>query len=378
MATRRTGNERKTRKVLVTGAGGCVGSSVIRKLLARGDRVVATDRPGFTFPDGPQRGLKLVPGDLTDPTLAKKLVRGVDGVIHPAALVDVAAKMDVLKPINVDAVAYLYDAAAAAGVKDFVHFSTGSIYAPQQRPVNEDDPLLIQNDYGLSKVMSEDLLREREGKGPFVSILRPSLIFGPMGRVLINLFAALPPLVRELSPVAPRLSGGPACNYVHADDVANAAIFLLDNHRLGGRAPHGRTYNIANSDPVSAGTMISETFEAFGMRLVGPTIPFPIGIIRAARPLIDRDVVFRALNAGVVYLWDYMRRRHDLSEQFNPVIPREMLDFISEDMVFSIDRLLDAGFVLDYPTFSAPWRETIAWFRANRWIPAEEGDSRAA
>ena len=360
------GSKKKTgRKVLVTGAGGCVGSAIVRKLLDRGDEVVATDRPVAPYPGGSHDRLRSVPGDLTDPSLAQRLVRGVDAVIHPAAIVDVALKMDALRPVNVDAVEQLYDAAAAAGVKDFVHFSTGSIYAPQQRPVREDDPLLIQNDYGLSKVMSEDLLRERAGKGPVVSILRPSLVFGPRGRVLINLFAALPPLVREVSPVAPRMSGGPRCNYVHSDDVANAAIFLMDHP-----SEHGRTYNIANADPVSAGTMINETFRAFGMSVVGPAIPFPLGLIRLTRPLFDREIVFYVLNEVVSALWDVMRRRHGLSEQFDPVIPREMLDFISEDMVFSIDRLMEAGFELEHPTFAEPWHRTIAWFRENRWIPA--------
>ena len=364
----RRGKSRSSKKtVLVTGAAGCVGITLTQKLLARGDRVVATDRPGAALPEGPASRLKKVSGDLTDPGFAATLMKGVDAVIHTAAIVDISLPLEVLKPINVDAVEWLYDAAAAAGVKTFVHYSTGSIYAPQNRPIAEDDALLVQNDYGVSKVMSEDLLRERAGQGPVANILRPSLIYGPRGKVLVNLFAALPPIVNEITPVAPRFAGGPVCNYVHADDVANAAIFLVDHPQ-----PHGEVFNIANDDPVAAGQMMTETFLAYGMKVVGPAIPLPTALIRASRVFIDRPPVFRVVNGVVGLLWSWLRNRHDLSEEFNPSIPREMLDFVSADIVFSIRKLKATGFTLEHPTFSEPWAQTIRWFRENRWIPAEK------
>lgn len=360
------------RTILVTGAGGCVGARVVELLLARGDRVIATDRPGAALPTPPPGAvdrLVAVPGDLTDPAFAPRLVDGAAAVIHTAAVVDIALPLAALKPINVDAVGYLYDAAAAAGAKTFVHFGTGSVYAPQPRPIREDDPLLVRNDYGVSKVLSEELLRARAGKGPVANILRPSLIYGPRGRVLLNLFAALPPLVRELSSRVPRLVGGPQANFVHTDDVAGAAIHLADHPQ-----EHGAVFNVANDEPVPFGDVITETLAAFGLRVVGPSIslqPF-VRLLRATRPLIDRPAVFALLNRFVKLAWSYEERRHDLSGEFRPSIPREMLDFVADDVVFANDALKATGYRLRHPSFLPSWRDTLRWFEDNRWIPRDE------
>jgi 2-alkyl-3-oxoalkanoate reductase len=349
---------------LVTGAGGCVGGALVAKLLARGARVVVTDRPGTPLPSGPPGKLTAISGDLTDPALPARLVEGVDVIVHTAAIVDIHMTMEQLRPINVDAVIALFDAAAVAGVKTFVHFGTGSIYASQGRPLAEDDPTLVQNDYGASKLLSEDLLRAREGRGPVVNILRPALVYGPRGRVLLNLFAALPPVLAELFPVAPRFAGGPRSNSVHADDVANAALFLADHPQ-----PHGSIFNIANDDPVSAGELITITCHSYGQRVVGPPIPLPTALIQYSRPLFDHDPVFALLNGGIDLVWRHLRRKHNLSEEFTPLIPREMLDFVTADYVFDNRKLKGLGFELEHPTFAPSWKATIQWFQQNRWIP---------
>ncbi len=350
--------------ILVTGAAGCVGTFVVEQLLARGYKVRAVDRPGADLPQGPADRLQRVPADLTDPAVAESLVAGAEGIVHTAAVVDISQTLAQLRPINVDAVARLYDAAAAAGSRTFIHFSTGSLYHPQDRPLSEDDPLLAQNDYGLSKLLSEDLLREREGRGPVVNILRPALIFGPRGRVLLNLFAAFPPVLQQLSRVALPFSGGPTSNYVYAPDVAGAAVHLLEHPQ-----PHGATFNIANDDPIAAGDMITATLEGYGMRVAGPAIPLPKLLFRATRPIIDRELVFRTLNRSIERVWRRIREQHGLSAEFAPAVPREMLDFLCVDTVFDNRRIKQAGYTLRYPRFAEPWRETLQWFIANRWIP---------
>jgi nucleoside-diphosphate-sugar epimerase len=361
----------RPRTFLVTGAGGCVGARVVEQLLARGDRVVATDRRGAAFPTAPagaaSGALTAIPGDLTDRTLSPRLVAGVDAVIHTAAVVDISLPLAALRPINVDAVESLYDAAATAGAKVFVHFGTGSVYGPQPRPIREDDPLLVRNDYGVSKVLSEELLRARAGRGPVANILRPSLIYGPRGRVLLNLFAALPPLVREVTTRVPRIVGGPKANFVHADDVAGAAIHLADHPQ-----EHGAVFNVANDEPTPFGLVITETLAAAGLRVGGPSVPLApaVWLLRATRPLIDREPVFALLNRVVGCAWAYERRRYGLSEEFRPSIPREMLDFLADDVVFANEKLKATGYALRHPDFLPTWRETLGWFRENGWTPA--------
>ncbi len=352
------------RTVLVTGAGGCVGHALIPKLLDRGDKLVVTDQPGAACSTGPSDRMRVIEGDLRDPRLAAKLVAGVDVIIHTAAIVDIAKSLEELRPINVDAVARLYDEAAKAGVKTFIHFGTGSIYAPQKGPLSEDAPVRIQNDYAASKIMSEDLLRDRAGQGPTANIIRPALIYGPRGRVLLNLFAAFPPVFALLSNFAPRLTGGPLSNSIHADDVANAALYLADNPQ-----PHGSVFNVANDDPIAAGAVIALACEAYGLRMVGPPIPLATAPLKLARPLLDNATLFKALNGGLAVLWEHLRRQHSLSREFTPEIPREMLDFATSDFIFDNRRLKATGFELEHPTFAPSWKETVVWFRRQRWIP---------
>src|SRR4051812_44941563 len=127
-------SKRKRETVLVTGAAGTVGGYLVRELVARGHRVIATDRPGcrmeFDLPkstskDGEGAGegaVELRPGDITDLSFCVDAVAGADSVVHVAAVVDLNMAEDTVRKVNVDAVRYLYEAARARGCRRFVFF----------------------------------------------------------------------------------------------------------------------------------------------------------------------------------------------------------------------------------------------------------------
>ncbi len=368
------------KRILVTGAAGCVGSFVVQELLREGYDVVASDRPGVALPEDLERAVRRKeiewrPADLTNPGAAAGLVRGIHNVIHTAAWVDIAVPFEVQAPINLHAVRWLHQAARQAGCELFIHLSTGSLYAPKDGPLVEADPLMPTSGYELAKLLAEDYLRA--ARGPVVNMLRPALVYGPRGRVLVAPLATFPELLRPLSGVIPRLRGGPRTNLVHALDVARAAVHLLQHPQ-----PHASVFNVACPDVKDLGEYVDIVMATGGVRLAPLRLPFPGGLVRALVPFLLYDRPIRWANALARRLWNRSVRRHGLTGELLPRADREAMPYLAGDTIFSSDALLATGFVFKYPTFEEGWRQTVAWYRAHKWLPefpdSREGSERRA
>jgi len=354
--------------VLVTGATGCVGSLVVEELLAAGHRVVATDRPGSALPPQHDR-LRFVTTDLTDEKQVRSLPEGVDAVIHTAAWVDIAAPFEMQAPINLHAVRFLHKAAQEHAVSYFLHLSTGSIYAPKDGPITEDDPLLPTSGYERAKLLAEDYLRS-QGEPPRINILRPTLIYGPRGKVLLAPLATVPALLAPVGRV-PRLCGGPRFNVVHALDVARAAIHLLEREQ-----PHLATFNVAAPEVLTGGELFEIAFRAGGLKLTDLAIPYPDRFVKAIVPLLRFQAPFAAFNRVLQSLWRTVTKGKALSDALPPRIDMEATAYLGGDTIFDASRLLSTGFEFRYPTFEEGWRQTLEWYEEHRWIPPREEPQR--
>src|SRR5262245_47541751 len=104
-------------KVLVTGASGFLGASLVGALLRNGDEVRAMVRHGRTVD---AQGADIVEGDLTDAGSIKRAVQGVDGVIHAAARVLTTGKWEEFAEANVRGTRRVIHAARDAGCKVIV------------------------------------------------------------------------------------------------------------------------------------------------------------------------------------------------------------------------------------------------------------------
>jgi len=175
---------------LVIGGTGFIGRRVTRKLVERGERVVAFDIQPDPKAIPPTDSVKLVKGDSTHihELLAAIVDNGVDGIIHLASFLRgyllnhpyMASSVNVLGTTNA------FEAARLASLKRVVYASSISAMGPQHlygnRPVNEDDMPYPPNIYGATKWMNE-LTAERYQAlyGMSVVGLRPSLVFGYPG-----------------------------------------------------------------------------------------------------------------------------------------------------------------------------------------------------
>ena len=154
-----------TRRVLVVGGAGYIGSHMVRLLLETGHEVVVLDNLSQGHPAA-IGDAKLIKGDLmnADDLAAVFAAHRIDAVIHFAALITVGES--VIDPgayyrNNVTGTLNLLDAMRTAGVDKLVFSSTAAVFGnPQTERLCEDHPLAPINPYGWSKRMVEQVLTD--------------------------------------------------------------------------------------------------------------------------------------------------------------------------------------------------------------------------
>jgi len=223
-------------RVFVTGGGGFLGSALARRLVARGDAVVAFDRSFDLLARdlAPSPHLIIVPGDVTDADGLKAALHGhrPDAVIHCAAVVSVLSSiespLDTVR-INIEGSVNLFEAMRSARVRRAIHISSEETYGEFRAPVvDENHPLDPVMPYGMSKVAVEHLGRfYRDVHGLEVINLRTSWVYGPdlprdrVPKTLID--AALAGRSLHIP------SGGDsAIDHTYVDDFVDGTLAALD------------------------------------------------------------------------------------------------------------------------------------------------------
>src|SRR5262245_46841549 len=146
---------------LVTGGAGFIGSHLAEELTRRGQQVRVVD----SLITGKRQNLAHLPnvefleGDLADPTVAREAVRGVEYVLHQAAIPSVPRSVE--DPVtsnraNIDASLNLLVAARDAGVKRVVYAGSSSAYGNSASlPKVETMPTAPLSPYALQKLVAE-------------------------------------------------------------------------------------------------------------------------------------------------------------------------------------------------------------------------------
>jgi nucleoside-diphosphate-sugar epimerase len=174
-------------KYLVTGGAGFIGSNIVEELVRRKQKVVVID----SFITGKRENLapfknkiKLIKGDIRDSKALAKAMKGVEYVIHQAALRSVPKSVDdpfTTNDINVFGTLNVLFAAKKAGVKRVVYASSSSAYGDVKRfpQVETDYPSPI-SPYGVSKLAGENYcVTFAETFGLETVSLRYFNVFGP-------------------------------------------------------------------------------------------------------------------------------------------------------------------------------------------------------
>lgn len=348
--------------VAVTGAAGTVGNYVVPLLEAKGLRVIASDLTPKGVPV-PVRG-EVRAGDLRDDAFCARLVEGCDAIIHTAALLDVGATSGALREVNVQVVADLLEASREAGLSRFVHISSATLYRSDgTTPLDEDAPVAPRGDYGHSKLEAEEVLRASEGAKPSWTILRPAPLYGRRGRHYAAALLAVGPIMRLVTPVLPRPAGGPVANLVHAEDVARAAVFVLDREDC-----HDSVLNVADEDAISLGDRVTETLRAYGLPTV-PTGALPRSVLDRVARTFTKPGAYHAADSVGLTAWRLVVMRHGLKSALRVRLDQEAMTLLHDDLVVDASRLRAMGWLPRYPRFTEGWRQVLRWYQAERWVP---------
>jgi len=243
--------------VLVTGGAGYIGSHTLLQLAARGERVVVLDDLSTGFKQA-VRDATLVPGNVGDRKLVDGLLaeHNVDTVIHFAAHTIVPESVaDPLKYYgnNTCATRSLLEAAARAGVKNFVFSSTAAVYGiPASGLASEDTATVPINPYGTSKLMSEWMLRDlcAASSMRYVALryfnVAGSDTQGRIGqstrkatllvKVACEAAVGKRPFLSVYGTDYPTPDGTGVRDYIHVEDLATAHVDALTYLRDGGKS----------------------------------------------------------------------------------------------------------------------------------------------
>lgn len=172
--------------VLVTGATGFLGSSLVRRLHGDGYRLSAsTRRPSVCFPSGVHSHVV----DIANPDASWEVaLDGIDVVVHCAARVHIMGDKSIdplceFRKINVDATLKLARDASRAGVQRFVFISSIKVNGegtPTGVPYTANDTPQPTDAYGISKMEAEKGLLELASTVDMdIVIIRPVLVYGP-------------------------------------------------------------------------------------------------------------------------------------------------------------------------------------------------------
>jgi UDP-glucose 4-epimerase len=241
--------------ILVTGGAGYIGSHVARQLREQGERVVILDNLSTGY-RAATLGAPLVIGNTGDPECVRRVLaeHEVDTVMHFAAHTIVPESVE--NPLkyygnNTCATRSLLQCCDEAGVRNFVFSSTAAVYGiPAEGLAREDSPTAPINPYGLSKLMSEWMLRDlgAASKLRYVALRYFNVAGadpgGRIGHTAPNATLLVKVACQQAVGVRPSLSifgtdyptpdGTGVRDYIHVEDLADAHLKALAYLRGGG------------------------------------------------------------------------------------------------------------------------------------------------
>lgn len=224
-------------RVLVTGGNGFIGGAVVRRLVRRGDAVVAIVRDPSAADRLTDLGVELRAGDLTRTAALVDAMRGCDAAIHLAAdyRVGIAtAERSAMLDANVGATTRILDAASVAGLGRLVHVSTVNVLGDTHGRIVDERHRRDLTDgflswYDETKFLAHRAVAERMAAGSPAVIVMPGTTYGPGDRSLLGaqLLGAYRGTLRYLAMTDAGISAA------HVEDVASGIVAALDRGRLG-------------------------------------------------------------------------------------------------------------------------------------------------
>jgi len=238
-------------RVLVVGGAGYIGSLAVEQLLNRGYSVRVLD--SLMYGDGPLRDMREHPrfelqvGDCRNIQDVVKAVRGVDAVLHLAAIVgDPACEQEPESAleINYAATRMLVEIAKGHGVGRFVFASSCSVYGASSVEVDEKSATKPVSLYGRTKVDSEQVVLRGNDDSFHSTVLRFATVFGLGRRPRFDLVVNLLTAKAITEGVITIFNGAQWRPMIHVRDIAEAVVRVME---APVRLVAGEIFNVGDS-----------------------------------------------------------------------------------------------------------------------------------
>jgi dTDP-glucose 4,6-dehydratase len=254
-----------TKKVLVTGSEGFIGSHLTERLLELGYDVRAFvlynsfgDRGWLdTIPEDKRKAIDVFVGDIRDPNGVRQAMDGVDEVFHLAALIAIPFSYhspDTYVDTNIKGTLNVLQSARDFGTSRVFVTSTSEVYGTAQYvPIDEKHPFQGQSPYSASKIGADRLAESfyRSFDLP-VTIIRPFNTYGPRQSAR----AVIPTIITQLLSGKDEIRLGalsPTRDFNYVQDTVSGFIEISN-----ACACIGEEINIASQQEISIGELANE------------------------------------------------------------------------------------------------------------------------
>ncbi len=263
-----------TKKILVTGADGFIGSHLTEELVRQGYDVRAfayyNSFNSYGWLDHSPEDIKslidIFTGDIRDPFGVKEAMKGCTHVLNLAALIAIpysyhspATYVDT----NINGTLNVVQAARELGVEKVVHTSTSEVYGTALYvPIDEEHPLQGQSPYSASKIGADQMALSfyRSFDTP-VSIIRPFNTYGPRQSAR----AVIPTIISQLANGKDTINLGaisPTRDFNYVKDTVNGFISVMNSEKS-----IGEVINIGSNYEVSIGETAGMIADIMGINL---------------------------------------------------------------------------------------------------------------
>lgn len=250
-----------SQRVLVTGAGGFIGSHLVEALYAENYEVVCFVRYNSRNDRGhlekldPQvmKAMRVVAGDLRDKDAVLDAMSGCDAVIHLGALISIPySYVHPSETIETNVLGTLAacQAAMKCKVSRFVHTSTSEVYGTAQKiPIDEGHPLKAHSPYSASKIAADKIVESYHLSFGLPAItIRPFNTYGPRQSAR----AIIPTIICQLLSEREVRVGStePKRDFTFVRDTVGAFVSALRSSCFG------ETINLGSGKEISIGELI--------------------------------------------------------------------------------------------------------------------------
>lgn len=286
-----------SKKVLVTGADGFIGSHLVEHLLEKGFDVKAFvyynsfNSYGWldSFPKDKLANIEIFSGDIRDPNGVRVAMEGIDTVYHLAALIAIPYSYhspDSYVDTNIKGTLNVLQAGRLLNTKRILVTSTSEVYGTAQYvPIDEKHPYQGQSPYSASKIGADRMAESfyRSFNMP-ITIVRPFNTFGPRQSAR----AVIPTIITQLLNGETSIKLGdtvPTRDLLFVKDTANGFYEIAQSDKT-----IGEEINIATQSEISVGDL--------AQKLIGIINPKAEVVTDAERLRPEKSEVFRLLGSN--------------------------------------------------------------------------------